>query len=99
MRPHRRVLELQHTLTQHQQIQHLLRVHDGLAEVRHQANQSRVPLVRDLREGGRAGRHQYLSDTIFKRSQRLLVDLRIGSNSDQRPRLTEASRMDADSNP
>ena len=56
------------TPTPHQQIQHLLRVHDGLAEVRHQSYQRRVPLVRDLREGGRAGRHEDLPYPILEGS-------------------------------
>ena len=83
MRPRRRNFKFRKTPSQHQQVQHLLRVHDGLAEVRHQPDERRVPLVRDFCKGGRAGRHEHLSYPILEGSEGLLVDLRIGSNLDQ----------------
>ncbi len=46
-----------------EQVQQLLGVHGGLAEVRHQPNQRRVPLVGHLCERGRPRRHQDLRNS------------------------------------
>lgn len=40
---------------------------DGFAEVGHEADQRRVPLVRDLRESGATRGHQHLPDAVFER--------------------------------
>ena len=83
------------TPSQHQQVQHFLRVHDGLAEVRHQSYQSRVPFIGNFCEGRRAARHEDLADAIFKRSQGLLVDLRIGSKSEIKPATASSDGHDS----
>eukprot|EP00906_Rhabdomonas_costata_P036699 RCo051448 len=53
-------------LALHQQIQKLLGVHRGLAEVRHQADQDGVPLVDDLSERGSPGGHQDLPHAVLE---------------------------------
>ena len=49
-------------------------MHDCLAEVCHQANQSRVPFVRDLGESCRAAGHQDLPHSILKSFDAIFVD-------------------------
>ena len=60
-------------LALHQEIKKLLCVYDSLAVVRHQANQSSVPLVRNLREGGGTRGHENLPDSVFKCLHGLVV--------------------------
>ena len=55
-------------------VQQLLGVQHRLPEVRHQANEGRVPLVHDLRERRRTGRHQDLTHAVLEGLLRLLVD-------------------------
>mmetsp|Transcript_15271 Transcript_15271/g.46146 ORF Transcript_15271/g.46146 Transcript_15271/m.46146 type:complete len:374 (-) Transcript_15271:3477-4598(-) len=64
-------------LTLDQQVKELLGVHRRLTVVRHQPNQSRVPLVGNLGEGGAAGGHEDLPDTVFKRLQPLVVHTQV----------------------
>ena len=49
-------------------------MHDCLAEVCHQADQSRVPFVRDLGESCGAAGHQDLAHTILKSLDAIFVD-------------------------
>ena len=57
-----------------EEIEKLLSVDHRLAEVRHQANERRVPLVDDLGERGGAGRHEDLTDAVVELLHRLIVD-------------------------
>ena len=59
-----------------QQVQHLLRIDHRFAEVRHEPDERRVPLVRDFCKCRRAGRHEDLPHAVLEGSERLLVDLR-----------------------
>ena len=61
-------------LTLDEEVEQLLRVDDRLAEVRHQTDQRRVPLVDDLGERRRAGRHEDLADAVVELGHRLVVD-------------------------
>mmetsp|Transcript_35305 Transcript_35305/g.88749 ORF Transcript_35305/g.88749 Transcript_35305/m.88749 type:complete len:781 (-) Transcript_35305:276-2618(-) len=65
-------------LALHEKVQQLLRVHGGLPEVRHQANERRVPLVDDLGEGGGPRRHEDLAHTVLKLLERLVVHAQKG---------------------
>ena len=58
----------------HQQVQQFLRVDHRLPVVRHQADQRRVPLVDNLREGRRAGGHQDLAHAIVVLGHGIVVD-------------------------
>ena len=61
-------------LTLDKEVQQFLSVDDSLSEVRHQANQSSVPLVDDLCEGSGARRHQNLTNSVVKPSHRLIIN-------------------------
>lgn len=56
-----------------QQIEQLLGVNDGFAEVRHQTDQRCVPFVDDFCECCRTRCHQNLTNTIMETSQRLVI--------------------------
>ena len=60
-------------LALHQEIKELLRVHDSLAVIRHEADERGVPLVDDLRERRRPRAHQNLPHAVFELFQRLVV--------------------------
>mmetsp|Transcript_97181 Transcript_97181/g.274888 ORF Transcript_97181/g.274888 Transcript_97181/m.274888 type:complete len:549 (-) Transcript_97181:3378-5024(-) len=62
-------------LTLHQQVQKRVRVNDGLTEVRGHADEVRVPLVGDLREGRGAGGHQDRPAAVLELLLGLVVDL------------------------
>ena len=47
-------------------VQKFIRMDDGFAIVSHQANESGIPFVDDLREGSGARAHQDLSDTVIE---------------------------------
>mmetsp|Transcript_3094 Transcript_3094/g.10260 ORF Transcript_3094/g.10260 Transcript_3094/m.10260 type:complete len:228 (-) Transcript_3094:3866-4549(-) len=53
-------------LALHEKIQELLGVHHGLAVVRHQSDERRVPLVGDLRKRRRPRGHQHLPDSVLE---------------------------------
>ena len=60
-------------LALHQQVQHRLRVDHRLAEVRHQTDQRRVPLVRHLRERRASAAHQDLTHVVLELLHAVLV--------------------------
>ena len=64
-------------LALHQDVQHLLRVDHRLAEVGHQPDQRRVPLVRHLRERRTAAAHQNLPHVVLERLHLLLAHAQI----------------------
>jgi hypothetical protein len=47
-------------------VEEFVRVHDGLAVVRHESDERRVPLVDDLRERGRTRAHEHLPDAVVE---------------------------------
>lgn len=57
-----------------EQVEQLLRVDNGLAEIGHEADERRVPLVDDLGERRRARRHEYLTHAVVVLVQRVVVD-------------------------
>lgn len=66
----------------HEQIEHLFRVDDCFSEVGHQADEGRVPFVRDFREGRAAGRHEDLAHSVFESLHGFVVDAQEGLRGD-----------------
>jgi len=65
---------LDFVLTLDEHVEQLLRVDHGLPEVRHEADEGRVPLVDDLGEGGGPGGHEDLPDPVVELGHGLGVD-------------------------
>lgn len=61
-------------LTFHQQVEQFLCVDNGLTEIGHQTDQSRIPFVDDFSERRRTGCHQNLPNSIVESAQGFVVD-------------------------
>lgn len=60
-------------LALYQQIQQLLGIDYSLSVIRHQTNESGIPLVHDLSKGGGSRGHQDLTHSVVVPTQRLIV--------------------------